>query len=289
MIFSPRHPALLITLAGAALTGYVPAAHAPTGDTGPAAPARAPAVVTVEASDYALSLPAQVPAGVVTFRLVNNGKELHHAQVIRLESGKTAGDYMKAYTDKGAMPGWVRYLGGPAGTPSGQEHHSTTVLTPGHYVVMCRIASPDGVIHLMKGMIREFDVVATGGDPEASLPAATDTVRLNDYGFVSHRPLTTGHHTIRVENDGPQPHEIVMLKLAPGKTPADFASWGLGTRDGPPPGMPIGGVEFLDQGAAGVFPVALGPGDYGFICFVPDEKDGKRHFLHGMTAQFRLP
>jgi hypothetical protein len=81
---------------------------------------------------------------------------------------------------------------------------------------------------------------------------------------------------------------MVMLKLAPGKTPPDFAKWGLAGRQGPPPGMPIGGVEFMDQGEGDVFEVDLGPGDYGFICFVPDAKDGKRHYLHGMTTQFAL-
>jgi len=268
-------PLTLLILVGAALSGC-------------ASPSDRPAVVTVEANDFALAAPAQVSAGVVTFRLVNHGKEMHHAQVVRLEEGKTAGDFMKAWTDTGAMPGWVRYLGGPVGTPPGQEQRSTTLLTPGRHVVMCRIVSPDGVTHLMKGMIREFDVVAAGGGAAESFPAATDTVTLNDYGFLIDRPLASGHHTIRVENAGPQPHELVMLKLAPGKTPADFANWGLQGRHGPPPGMPVGGVEFLDQGAGGVFPVDLGPTDYGFICFVPDAKDGKRHFLHGMMTQFTV-
>lgn len=283
-----RHLTLLTLLAGATLSSCQPPADRPAGSTQLAAAEHEPAVVTVEANDYALSLPAQVPAGVVTFRLVNHGAEMHHAQVARLEEGKTAGDFMKAFTDQGAMPSWVRYLGGAAGTPPGQEHRSTTMLTPGHYVVMCRVMSPDHVIHLMKGMIREFDVVAGSGNALDSLPAATDTVRLTDYAFNSTRPLAAGHHVIRVENAGPQPHELVMLKLAAGKTPADFATWGLAGRHGPPPGVPIGGVEFLDQGAAGVFPVDLPPGDYGFICFVPDTKDGKRHFVHGMTSKFTL-
>jgi hypothetical protein len=208
--------------------------------------------------------------------------------VVRLEDRKTAADFMKAFTDAGSMPAWVKYLGGPAGTAPGQAHQSTTRLAPGHYLVICRVAAADRVIHLMKGMLREFEVVATkGGGPE-SLPAATDTVTLNDYAFVSSRPLTVGRHTIRVNNDGPQAHELVMLRLAPGKTPTDFAKWGLAGRQGPPPGMPIGGVEFLDQGEGGVFDVDLGPGDYGFICFVPDAKDGRRHFMHGMTTQFAL-
>jgi hypothetical protein len=229
MIFSPRHPALLITLAGAALTGYMPAAHAPTGDTGPAAPARAPAVVTVEASDYALSLPAQVPAGVVTFRVVNNDKELHHAQVIRLESGKTAGDYMKAYTDKGAMPGWVRYLGGPAGTPSGQEHHSITVLTPG---------------------------------PFGSRTTDPSRTRLPCSSWRRERRR-------RISRAGGSGHGMGRRRVC------RSAEWSSSTR--------------VRRECFRWPSVPVTAGDYGFICFVPDEKDGKRHFLHGMTAQFRLP
>lgn len=247
-----------------------------------------PIVIAVEANDFAFGLPARVSAGIVTFRLVNHGKEPHHAQIVRFEAGKTIGDYIRAFTDTIAKPAWLRYLGGPVGVGPGQERRSTARLTPGRYAVLCRITSPDGVTHVMKGMIREFEVVARDGAASDSFPTATDTVTLNDYGFVARRPLTSGRHTIRVENAGPQVHEMVMLKLAPGKTPADFARWGLGGRHGPPPGAPIGGVEFLDEGAAGSFAVDLGPGEYGFICFVPDANDRRRHFLHGMMMQFAV-
>ena len=247
-----------------------------------------PLVITVEANDFSLALPARVPAGVVTFRLVNHGKETHHAQVIRLERGKTAGDFLKAFTDTTAMPGWVRYLGGPVGTDPGQERAATTRLTPGHYAMVCRIVSADGVTHVMKGMIREFEVVGKGDAVSDSFPTASDTVTLNDYGFAASRPLAAGHHTIRVQNAGPQPHELVMLKLVPGKTPADFAAWGRAGRHGPAPAAPVGGVEFLDQGAGGVFAVDLAPGEYGYICFVPDATDGRRHFRHGMVTRFTV-
>ena len=247
-----------------------------------------PPVITVEANDFALTLPAEVPAGVVTFRLVNHGKETHHAQVIRLEGGKTAGDFLRAFSDTAAMPVWVKYLGGPVGTAPGQDRDATSWLTPGHYAMVCRVVSADGVVHVMKGMIREFEVVERRDAASDSFPAASDTVTLNDYGFASSRPLAAGHHTIRVENAGPQPHELVMLKLLPGKTPADFAGWGLAGRHGPAPAAPVGGVEFLDQGARGVFAVDLARGEYGYICFVPDAKDGKRHFRHGMVTQFTV-
>jgi hypothetical protein len=247
-----------------------------------------PVVITIEAHDFAFVVPARVPAGVVTFRLLNHGKESHHAQVIRLEDGRTAGDFVKAFTDTAAMPPWVRYLGGPVGTAPGQELAATARLTPGRYAVVCRIMSADGVVHVMKGMIREFEVVAQGEAGRDSFPTASDTLTLNDYGFTASRRLAAGRHTVRVENAGPQTHEVVMLKLAPGKTPTDFAMWGLAGRHGLPPGVPVGGAEFLDQGAAGVFTVDLAPGDYGYICFVPDAKDGKRHLRHGMVSQFTV-
>ena len=260
----------------------------PSASAGGALAPGKPAVITVDASDFAFGVPARVPAGIVAVRVVNRGRESHHAQIIRLDGGKTVGDFVRSFTDTAAMPGWVRYVGGPVGTVPGRELSSTVRLTPGRHAVICRIRSPDGRTHVMKGMIREFEVVAREGADSESFPAASDTLTLNDYGFVVRRPLTAGRHTVLVENAGPQVHEVIMLKLSPGKTPADFARWGLGGRHGPPPAVPVGGVEFIERGGAGTFTVDLAPGEYGFICFVPDERDGKRHFTHGMMTHFAV-
>jgi hypothetical protein len=32
----------------------------------------------------------------------------------------------------------------------------------------------------------------------------------------------------------------------------------------------------------------LPPGEYGLVCFVPDAKDGKPHFMHGMITQLTI-
>src|SRR6266508_898174 len=47
------------------------------------------ASIRVTATDFKFDLPAQIPAGAVTMHLMNHGQELHHAQVVRLEDGKT--------------------------------------------------------------------------------------------------------------------------------------------------------------------------------------------------------
>src|SRR6185295_18584078 len=98
-----------------------------------------------------------------------------------------------------------------------------------------------------------------------------------------------GKHTILVVNTGAQAHEVVLLKLAPGKTVKDFGAWATtGGMKGQPPAMPVGGVVTLDPGGKSTFTADLEAGDYGLICFVPDSKDGKMHLQHGMMKQIKV-
>jgi hypothetical protein len=292
----PPHCALLLAAAMAAMAAgcksdrpvadAAPAADAPAGT--PAA-AAAPAVITVTATDFKLELPARIPGGLVTLKLVNHGKELHQAQLVRLEDGKTAADFEAAIKRPGPPPAWAKFVGGPNAVAPRQETASTSMLAPGQYVALCLIPGPDEIPHLMKGMIQPFEVTPGGSAAADALPAAADTIRLVDYTFELSRPLTPGHHTIVVENAGPQPHELVLLRLAPGKTLQDFGTWATtGRMKGPPPAMPLGGIGVMDQGGGGEFSVELTPGEYGLICFVPDAKDGKLHLMHGMMEQFKV-
>jgi hypothetical protein len=247
-----------------------------------------PAPVTITATDYKFELPASIPAGVVRLDLQNHGKEFHQAQLVRLEDGKTVADLAAAMKHEGPPPAWLKFVGGPNGIAPGQEAAGTAWLPAGKYAVLCLIPGPDGVPHVMKGMVQPFEVTA-GTSTAMDLPAAGDTIRMTDYAFQMSRPLTPGRHQIRVENGGPQPHELVLLRLAPGKTVQDFATWATtGAMKGPPPAMPLGGVAVLDSGLSGEFPAELTPGEYGLICFVPDAKDGKLHLAHGMTKQFKV-
>jgi len=288
-----RLPALLY------LAGAVAACRAdrpsPTTDAAapPASAAAAPAAtatagpITVTATDFKLDMPATVPAGAVSIRLVNSGKEFHQAQILRLDQGKTVADLKAAMKHEGPLPPWLHFVGGPNGVGPGQDATGIASLAPGKYALVCLIPSPDGVSHLMKGMIQPFEV--TAGGAEAALPVASDTVRLGDYTFESGRPITAGQHTFLVTNGAQQPHELVLLRLAPGKTVKDFAVWATtGGMKGPPPALPLGGVAVIEHGGSGVFTADLSPGDYGMICFVPDAKDGKPHLMHGMTKQITV-
>lgn len=242
--------------------------------------------VTIVASDYEFDAPDRMPAGVVKVRLVNQGTEMHHAQLMRLKDGKTLEDFAAAMAS-GESLDFAVWEGGPSIAPPGMETSATLQLRPGTYYWVCFIATPDnGMPHAEQGMVRP--VVVEDG-PSGELPEADNLVLLSDYDFKFAQPLTAGRHTIRVRNHAAQPHEIIVAKLMPGKSLDDLMAWMEAGEEGPPPALPIGGMQALDQGLGANFDLDLEPGDYGLICFVPDAKDGKPHTVHGMMKQFTVP
>src|SRR5690348_7104690 len=85
--------------------------------TRPAPQPRGPNVITITTTEYAFGMPDTVPAGLTTFRLVNQGKELHHASLVRLSGGKTAADFQagleSAMKSHEPPPAWLTFVGGP--------------------------------------------------------------------------------------------------------------------------------------------------------------------------------
>jgi hypothetical protein len=255
----------------------------------PAAPAASSSsevqTVVVTATDYAFEAPATIPAGVTTFRLVNRGKEWHHLVLVKMPEGKTLEDIAKE--SKGEMPpSWIQLVGGPNAANPGSEVSATQVVEPGHYALLCVIPSPDGKPHMMKGMAKIMDVTGPAA-AVAEVPSADVTMTLADYSFTTSKPLTAGTHVIEVENAGPQPHEVVLLKLAPGKSAQDFLTWAMKPA-GPPPASAAGGISPMDKGRKAQIKVDLTPGDYVLICYIPDAKDHKPHLAHGMVQQIRV-
>ena len=241
-------------------------------------------IVTVRTMDYAFQVPDTIAAGVVSFRIENAGKELHHVWLVKLEQGKTAADYlgaMKSWKPGQPFPTWAIDVGGPNASAPGLFAEGTMSLEPGQYLLVCHIPAPDGVPHAAKGMFKPITVVATSGVAQAGAPEADLTITLKDYDFVTSKPIAAGRRTIRFVNEAEQLHEAFIAKLAPGKTMQDAFAF-LEKQQGPPPIVPKGGVTGIAKGRAVDFTADFEPGDYVFICFVPDAKDGKPHVMHGM-------
>jgi len=240
----------------------------------------APNVVEVHATNYKFTGPSEIPAGMTTFRLVNDGPGFHHLQIIRFDSGKTMADFEKAMQSHGPPPRWMALIGGPNAPSPSREANATLDLTPGNYALVCFVDLPEKMPHAAKGMVLPL-TVKQGSTPASGPPASDVVITLKDYTFALSGPLTAGRRTFEVRTDAPQPHEVELIKLAPGKTAKDMLTW-FEKMEGPPPGEGIGGVAALIPGTANYFSADLTPGDYLLICFVPDHKDGKPHFTKGM-------
>ena len=250
--------------------------------------ARDPQTITVIAQDYAFAAPEKISAGPTTIQLVNKGPEMHHVQLVRLEGGKTLTDLLDVLkSGEHGVPAWVTLIGGPNVPEPGQSSSATIALTPGNYAFVCLIPSPDGVPHLMKGMVRPLTVTPAVGMP-ATMPKADIEMKLVDYGFDISKPITAGKHIVKVSVvDAPQPHEVFFARLAPGKTPYDLLAW-MEKQEGPPPAMPAGGTSMIGVGGSNTLTVDFKPGEYALLCFMPDYKDGKPHVMHGMVRQITV-
>jgi uncharacterized cupredoxin-like copper-binding protein len=248
--------------------------------------AATPNVVVVKTRDYGFDAPDTITAGLTTIRLQTNpGQEIHQVGMIRLDSGKTAKDLFAAMKSPGPFPKWAIEVAGVNPPAPGQAAEITFNLDAGNYLLVCFVPSADHVPHIAKGMSRPM-VVTGSAVADAPLPADVE-LTLRDYAFATSVPLTAGKHVIRVVNDAQQTHEVQVVRLAPGKTGADVAAW-IENMQGPPPGEPLSGVAGLGVGESASFPLTLTPGDYAFICFIPDAKDGKPHFAHGMIHNFKV-
>jgi len=262
--------------APAAAHGFDPATH----------------TATVHAKDFSFDAPDSISAGWTTFHLVNDGPNFHHIQLVRLDSGKTVQDLGEALKNPNAPPPrWAVFVGGPNAPSPGSASDATLNLQPGSYAMLCVVYIPGHVAHVTKGMVRPLTVTAASGAPAAE-PNADVTITESDYKFDIPANITAGNHTFKVVNSGPQPHEVEIIRLAPGKTMKDFGEFMAKAYadkvDGPPPGDGLGGITAMTPGGTEYFTANMTPGNYVMICFVPDMKDGKPHADHGMVKEFTV-
>lgn len=244
------------------------------------------AEMMVTTRDYAFDAPSRVPSGPTRIRLVNEGPDLHHVWLMKLEAGRTVQELVESLKKRPVTPGWAVDLGGP-NTPwvPGEATSAVVDLSPGSYALVCLIPGPDGELHIMKDMARALTV--EGPSRGGSLPGADVVMTLADYAFGLSEPIEAGRRTIRVENVADQAHEVVVVRLQDGKRAEDFLAF-VESREGTPPGSIIGGVTGIAKGGANVVTLDFEPGTYAFLCFVHDASDSRPHVMHGMYQTFQV-
>lgn len=130
-------------------------------DTTPALDVAAPegaTVITGEMVDYAFELSeTSAPAGSIVFDVTNTGEYPHELLVMSLPEGITVDD---VFEDESLFE-QVRFHGFTFSEP-GQDAPPLVLvdMEPGTYTIVCFVDVPEGVPHVMRGMILEFEVAA---------------------------------------------------------------------------------------------------------------------------------
>jgi plastocyanin len=253
-----------------------PGSHEP-----PSAPTLPGRVVDIVAGDFFLQAPDTLPAGLTTLRLrVRQGG--HIAVLVRLDSGHTAADLLRARREGHARPAWMHFIGGPGFPPPGGTANATMNLAPGHYLLFCDVADSDGVRHFEKGMFHPFVVRAANSTVAASAspPHADAVVTMRDYAFGFSAPIHAGTRVLRVENRGSVMHEFRVARVLPGHTGREAMAWKPGE---PRVDEDVTALLGITPGSALTTTVTFTPGEYLVFC-VPEAAHGMIQILRVFPA-----
>jgi hypothetical protein len=240
-------------------------------------------------------MPDTTPAGLVHFTFINQGKELHHAQLFKLNDGATPDQFLNALEQGGpaAARDFSAPFGGPNLTPPGQKSEVVNLLQPGTYMVVCLVHPTGEQSHASQGMVKELKVSGAIQNMPGFAVNDAGTIAMLDMQFILPGDLKGGQQTLLVTNGGSQPHAFEILKLAPGKTPDDARPYlGLDSLDTKAldmlPFKIAGGFGAIVPRQKGYLMINLEAGNYLIVCPVVDLRTGKQHFMEGMYTPFTI-
>jgi len=247
--------------------------------------------VQLTARDFAYDINDSIVGGLVRLEMRNTGQEPHHAQFARLNDGVTQQQFTAALMnpDPTAALGMISLAGGPGVILPGQTQVVYDTLAAGKYTLLCFVESADGLPHAAKGMVDFIDVTAPTGTAPTP-PTAQSQMTIADFSFTGGDTVPASRTTVEVTNNGPQPHEVALIKLDAGVTAEQVRAMFASTTPpaGPPPFKEAGGLQAIMPGTKGFMELNLAAGNYAYICFVPDPASGAPHFALGMFKGFTV-
>jgi len=121
------------------------------------------AIATITMDDMRFKVPASLPAGRDTIKMVDPDQVEHMAVMAKIAEGKTYKDvlaYIKSGANNGPGPVDPATFGGINVMGPGQTAYLTQSFSPGEYVVLCFVNDPKkgGMPHVAEGMVNHFMV-----------------------------------------------------------------------------------------------------------------------------------
>ena len=252
-----------------------------------------PREISVVGLDYAFQLPAELPAGWVTFRFRNAGKVPHEFNISLLKPDATVQQFIAAANeDRPVTPLRDATIGVLFAEPGGDSPSGlTTELLPGRtYVVHCIFRDREGAPrHHALGMYSELRVT-TAPSPVVAAPRI-DTITGMDYAYRAPATLPAGVHYLAFVNEGAQRHQLTVTLLRAGVAVQQFMDAELAERD-------VAEMVESDLGLLhspgrttprGLLRVDLLPGrEYLLECAFADSDSAPPHFRLGMYGSIRV-
>ena len=236
----------------------------------------------VTATDYAYTgLPVHAPSGWVTLRLANRGSEQHMLGVLAVPVGYTPATFVDSLVHQHIPPDVKGWAGVDVVSP-GDTAIVSAYFPPGQYAVGCFVKSPDGVLHVVKGMAGSFDVVAAADTGLAPVSDAVATMSGSNIDLTG-TPLKSGVRTLRVLSDGPHFRDFQLLKLLPGRSSQDALTWYANRATVAPAATAIGGVSGMYAGQKASMTANFTPGSYVMLFDIQDAR-GHPGFVHRTFA-----
>jgi len=266
--------------------------------------------ITITAEGFE-GVPAEIAAGRYLVRATGSaGAEEAAAAFIRPPEGMDADELIGALGIGGGPP--AQSAASPAAGPPPEEPLPSFVyqMTFAGGAVLSTGATGAAIIDLGPG-----EWIVWGDDPMATqVPAifgvtgelSTDLpeppsdigVRFIDYAIEIGGALTGGDHILRIDNQGAQPHFIVLFKGPETMTNEHLgmlfaAEMGGGTPAALPFNpdtdlIPVLGTAAQSIGTLQWVPVTLEKGTYAAVCFFPTAGTGAPHAMMGMHTVFTV-
>jgi hypothetical protein len=284
--------ALAVLVVGAGCVGSRRANEYTAPATPTAAPATAPSVGGVTSFEIVANQDNyqsvdELPAGRVSVTLQNRAAQQRNAQFFRVHDGVTLVQVAAAFQrDPRSVVELVTFAGGPGTVPPGGTQRIVQDLTPGQYIMSTLLLGEDGMQFVPAGMFKSFRVTAVAAPPSTAPMPGDEHLVLADFAFGI-PSLSPGRHTLRLDNVGQEPHEILVKRLEGERTLADSLAFVLNPV-GAPPYSDAGGLLVFPGGESTSLDLDLAPGRYVAICYFREPVSGKTHAELGMIRDFAV-